>query len=165
MRSIVLIGMPGAGKSTVGVLLAKRLALGFIDTDLLIQEIEGKTLQDIVDGEGYEVLRDVEEKVLCALEARHAVIATGGSAVYSERAMAHLRQLGDLVYLQLPLAGILARVRNLETRGLARRPGQTLEDLFHERALLYERHAQVSLNCEGLSAEETVDAICDALNV
>lgn len=165
MRSIVLIGMPGAGKSTVGVLLAKRLALGFIDTDLLIQEIEGKTLQDIVDGEGYEVLRDVEEKVLCALEARHAVIATGGSAVYSERAMAHLRQLGDLVYLQLPLAGILARVRNLETRGLARRPGQTLEDLFHERALLYERHAQVSLNCEGLSAEETVDAICDALKV
>lgn len=165
MRSIVLIGMPGAGKSTVGVLLAKRLALGFIDTDLLIQEIEGKALQDIVDGEGYEVLRDVEEKVLCALEARHAVIATGGSAVYSERAMAHLRQLGDLVYLQLPLAGILARVRNLETRGLARRPGQTLEDLFHERALLYERHAQVSLNCEGLSAEETVDAICDALKV
>lgn len=163
--AIVLIGMPGAGKSTVGVLLAKRLAMGFIDTDLLIQEIEGKTLQAIVDGQGCGALRAVEERVLCGLEARHAVIATGGSAVYSDKAMEHLRTLGVVVYLQLPLAGILARVKNLSTRGLARRPGQSLEDLFHERALLYERHAQLRLECDGLTAEETVDAVCAALNL
>lgn len=163
MTSIILIGMPGAGKSTVGVLLAKRLALGFVDTDVRLQEIEGKTLQAIVDAEGYEVLRQVEERVLCGLEVCGSVIATGGSAVYSDQAMAHLKRLGRVVYLQVSLPGILARVTNLATRGLARRPGQTLEDLFHERAALYRHYADIELACDGLTAEETVDAISAAL--
>lgn len=165
MTSIILIGMPGAGKSTVGVLLAKRLAMGFIDTDVLLQETEGKTLQAIVDQLGYGALRRVEEEVLCSLQANHSVIATGGSAVYSEKAMAHLSSLGRIVYLRVGLQGILARVQNLATRGLARRPGQTLEDLFHERALLYKRHSNIQLQCDGLSPDETVEAVCKALTL
>lgn len=160
---IVLIGMPGAGKSTVGVLLAKRLAMGFIDTDVHLQEEQGRTLQAIVDTQGYAELRRIEERILCGLQVQHCVIATGGSAVYSEKAMAHLHRLGTVVYLRVSLAEILARVSNAATRGLARRPDQSLEDLFHERAVLYERFADVQISCDGLSPEETVDTIADAL--
>jgi shikimate kinase len=164
MKSIVLIGMPGAGKSTIGVLLARRLAMGFIDTDIHLQEAEGRTLQSIVDGQGYAELRRIEERVLCNLHSEHAVIATGGSAVYSEKAMAHLKQLGTVVYLRVSLEEILARVENTATRGLARRPGQTLEDLFHERALLYLRYADIQVDCDSLSPESAVESLCDALS-
>ena len=163
MKSVVLIGMPGAGKSTIGVLLAKRLAMGFIDTDIYLQEVEGLTLQAIVDGQGYGELRRIEERVLCSLEPEHAVIATGGSAVYSKKAMAHLKQLGRVVYLQVSLEEILTRVVDIATRGLARQPGQTLEDLFHERESLYEQFADVRLACDGLAPEATVDLLCDTL--
>lgn len=161
--SVVLIGMPGAGKSTVGVLLAKRLAMGFADTDILLQGSEGRSLQAIVDSQGYAELRRIEEQVLCGLQLRNCVIATGGSAVYSERAMTHLKTLGRVVYLRVSLAEILDRVTNIATRGLARRPGQSLEDLFHERALLYQRHADIQLDCDGLSPDATVESLCDAL--
>lgn len=161
--SIALIGMPGAGKSTVGVLLAKRLAMGFVDTDILLQNREGRSLQSIVDAQGPVELRRIEEQVLCDLQLRNSVIATGGSAVYSAKAMAHLQRLGRLVYLRVSLAEIQARVTDSATRGLARRSGQSLEDLFHERALLYQRYADIQINSDGLTPEATVEALCDIL--
>lgn len=161
---VVLIGMPGAGKSTVGVLLAKRLAKAFVDTDLLIQQKQSQTLQQIVDREGYQGLRALEETVLCDLPpGGDRVIATGGSAVYSPRAMAHLKRLGTCVYLRCPFAEIRTRITNEGSRGLAKRPGQSLEALFREREPLYERYADLGIDCARLSPEQVVSAICDGL--
>ena len=161
---IILIGMPGAGKSTVGVLLAKRLAKAFVDTDLLIQQKKSQTLQEIVDRQGHQALRELEERVLCDLPpGGDRVIATGGSAVYSPRAMAHLKQLGICVYLRCPFAEIRARVTNEGSRGLAKRPGQGLQALYREREPLYEGYADQVIDCARLSPEQVVSAICNAL--
>lgn len=151
--NIVLIGMPGCGKSTVGVMLAKLKAYDFIDTDLLIQSSEQRTLQDIVDSEGHQSLRKIEEKVLLSLDLKHHVIATGGSAVYSEAAMAHLTSTGTIVFLDVDLATLEARVYNYRTRGLAKRPEQSLADLFDERAKLYTAFAEITVNCSDLTQE------------
>lgn len=161
--NLVLIGMPGAGKSTVGVLLAKRLAKGFVDTDLLIQQIEGEPLQAIVDRRGYRALRAVEARELCRLEVHDAVIATGGSAVYSEAAMAALARDGRVIYLHVPLAELAARISNMATRGLAKAPGQSFEELFQERAALYRRYAELTVDCSGCTPEQTLEAICRSL--
>lgn len=161
--NIALIGMPGAGKSTVGVLLAKRLGKAFVDTDLVIQSAEGCTLQDIVDRRGHLALRPIEEREIAALDVRDHVIATGGSAAYSERAMDALRAHSVVVYLHVPLAGIEERVRNLDSRGLSMAPGQTLADLYAERTPLYRRHADIVVDCDGLDQEAAVDAVCQAL--
>ncbi len=157
--NIVLIGMPGAGKSTIGVLLAKQTALGFVDTDLLIQSAAGRSLQAIVDREGYLALRQLEEQVLLGLSVNKHVIATGGSAVYSERAMAHLKANGLVIYLDVDLATLSARIDNLGTRGLAKRPDQTLADLLHERTALYQRYADLTIPCTGLSHEQVCERI------
>ena len=161
--NIVLIGMPGAGKSTIGVLLAKQTALGFVDTDLLIQSAAGRSLQAIVDREGYLALRQLEEQVLLGLSVNKHVIATGGSAVYSERAMAHLKANGLVIYLDVDLATLSARIDNLGTRGLAKRPDQTLADLLHERAALYQRYADLTIPCSGLNHEQVCDRIIAAI--
>jgi shikimate kinase len=161
--NVVLIGMPGAGKSTVGVLLAKRLAKGFIDTDLLIQTAEGRTLQDIVDHEGHLALRAIEERELCRLAARNQVIATGGSAVYSPDAMGALEAEGIVVYLRVTLATLAERVTNLDSRGIAKAAEQSFEDVFNERTPLYERHARITVDCDGRSPDAVVEAICAAL--
>ncbi|HET8700597.1 MAG TPA: shikimate kinase, partial [Nitrococcus sp.] len=126
--NVVLIGMPGAGKSTIGVLLAKQLAKNFIDTDVLIQSAEGRTLQDIVDNEGHLALRAIEERELTRLGLCNHVIATGGSAAYSERAMAALRRNGIIVYLKVAYPTLARRVTNLGSRGIAKAPHQTLAD-------------------------------------
>ncbi|MDR3084868.1 MAG: shikimate kinase [Christensenellaceae bacterium] len=161
--SISLIGMPGAGKSSIGVLLAKALGLSFVDTDLLIQESEGRLLQAIVEKEGFEGFIALEEKAILSLkQSLRAVIATGGSAVYSKAAMRHLSSFSTLVYLQLPLESLNQRLRNIATRGVLFRPGQTLEDLFRERLPLYERHAELTIPCEGLDVEATLLAILRA---
>lgn len=152
--NLILIGMPGAGKSTIGVLLAKQLAMGFVDTDLLIQRAEGRSLQAIVDGDGYLALRRIEEEVLLGLRVQHAIIATGGSAVYSERAMTHLKQTGRVIFLDVELAELEARVHDFCTRGLAKRPDQGLDDLFRERFLLYSQYADITITCAGLNQEE-----------
>lgn len=158
-KNIVLIGMPGCGKSTVGVLLAKRLGLGFTDTDLIIQQQTGRTLQTIVDGEGYESLRRVEAQALLSLNVQGHVIATGGSAVYSDAAMAHLASSGVIVFLDIPLAEVKRRIGNHSLRGISRHPDQTLDDLFRERLELYRRHGQVTIQAD----QQTADQVCEAV--
>jgi shikimate kinase len=152
--NIVLIGMPGSGKSTVGVILAKLTGRGFVDTDLLIQIASGKSLQEIVDDRGYMELRRVEEEVLLGISCRAQVIATGGSAVYSARAMAHLGRDAVVVFLDADIATLEARVRDFGRRGLAKRAGQTFAELFAERTPLYRAHADITVDCSGLSHEE-----------
>jgi shikimate kinase len=152
--NLILIGMPGAGKSTIGILLAKRLAMDFVDTDILIQLRENRSLQSIVDHDGYEVLRRVEEEVILSFEASHHVIATGGSAVYSTAAMEHLKTGGRVIFLNVSLDTLKSRVQNYETRGLAKPFDQTLEDLFTERLKLYRRFADISIECDFLNHEE-----------
>lgn len=154
-HNLVLVGMPGAGKSTLGVLLAKELALGFVDTDLLIQTDVGKTLQQIVDTEGYLALRDHESRVLANLSLSNSVIATGGSAVYSELAMTALSEQGVIVYLDVSLPTLRSRITNYDQRGIARRPDQTFEDLYEERRTLYLKWADKVIYCD----DKTPDAV------
>jgi shikimate kinase len=162
--NVVLIGMPGAGKSTVGVLLAKRLSLSFLDTDVLIQAREGRALQEIVDADGYLELRRVEERILLATDCSGHVIATGGSAVYSPAAMRHLKSAGVAVFLDAPLAELRRRLCDYETRGLAKRPDQTFEDLFADRLRLYRRYADVTVHCKHTTHEAVVESIRSGLD-
>lgn len=161
--NIVLIGMPGVGKSTVGVLLAKALSRSFVDTDLVVQSAEGRRLQDIIDAEGLAVFLEAEERHVLALECRNAVISTGGSVPYSKRAMAKLRQNGTVVYLKLDLATLQRRITNMDSRGIAIGPEQTFDALYAERTPLYERYADVVIDCAGLDHEQTVAAVLAAL--
>ncbi|GAA6152509.1 homoserine kinase [Pseudoteredinibacter isoporae] len=150
-KSVVLIGMPGAGKSTIGVMLAKELAKDFIDTDILIQSRENATLQDIMDAGGYLHLRDIEADVIQNAHYHNHVIATGGSAVYSDAAMKHLATLGPIVYLEASLDELRRRIHNYESRGIARREDQSFEDVFAERTELYRRYADITIDGDGSS--------------
>ena len=161
--AVVLIGMPGAGKSTIGILLAKELGLDFIDTDVSIQVREGRTLQNITDQQGYLALRSIEEQVLLAEDISGKVVSTGGSAVYSEAGMAHLKQDATVVLLDVPLAELEQRISNFNTRGIARRPDQSFEDLFEERSVLYKRYADIRIDCSTLHIEEVLQKTCSAL--
>ena len=163
MDNIILIGMPGAGKSTVGVLLAKTLGYAFLDTDLVIQQREGALLQPLVDSLGVEAFLDVEADAICSVECRGTVIAPGGSAVCRERAMSHLRALGRIVYLHLPLEELERRLSNISTRGIAMAPGGTLADLFARRAPLYRNYADLTVDVGRQSLEETVALVLRAL--
>jgi shikimate kinase len=157
--NLILIGMPGAGKSTVGVILAKRLGYHFIDTDLVIQAQEQCRLQEIIDRQGLERFRQIEEQVLLGLHTRRCVIATGGSVVYSEQGIAAINQTGRLIYLQVPLAELEARIADMGQRGLVMGKGQSFSDLFAERTPLYERFAEVTIDCSGLNAEQVAARI------
>jgi shikimate kinase len=163
-KNIVLIGMPGAGKSTVGVLLAKELGLNFIDTDVLIQVREQQTLQELLDADGYLALRAAEEKVLLSLfdgsgEHDGVVVATGGSAVYSEAGMKNLVANATVVYLDVPLAELRKRVTNYDERGIARRPDQSFEDLFAERNALYQQYGELVIPAFDCRAEDVIERI------
>jgi len=161
--NIVLIGMPGSGKSTVGVILAKMMAKNFVDTDVLIQLEEQRTLQQIVDSDGHMELRRIEERVLLGVDQRDHVIATGGSAAYSHKAMIHLGREGVIVFLNADLPCLRSRIQNYETRGLAKRPDQTFQELFEERYLLYSRYADITIDCSKLSQEQVCAQIVAAL--
>ena len=163
MDNIILIGMPGAGKSTVGVLLAKTLGYAFLDTVLVIQQREGALLQSLVDSLGVEAFLDVEADAICSVECRGTVIAPGGSAVCRERAMSHLKALGRIVYLHLPLEELERRLNNISTRGIAMAPGETLADLFAYRAPLYRNYADLTVDVGRQSLEETVALVLRAL--
>lgn len=158
-KNLVLIGMPGSGKSTVGVVLAKRTGRGFVDTDLLIQAAAGKTLQQIVDAEGYTALRAAEEAALAGLRVESHVVATGGSAVYSEPGMAHLKAGGLAVYLEVSLATLRQRVGDYSARGVAMRADQSFEDLYEERVALYRQYADLTVDGEG----PTTEAVCERI--
>jgi shikimate kinase len=161
--NIVLIGMPGAGKSTVGIILAKMMSLDFVDTDVLIQILQGRSLQVIADTEGHMALRAIEEKVLLDLRCRNHIIATGGSAVYSEAAMKHMASDGILIFLDADLPALEARVRNFSTRGLAKKPGQSFADLFMERVPLYKKYAEITIECSGRTQEDICATIIEKL--
>ncbi|PSF10892.1 MULTISPECIES: shikimate kinase [Marinobacter] len=158
-RNLIFIGMPGSGKSTIGVLVAKRLGMGFIDTDLLIQEQAGRTLQEIVDQDGYVALRQIEEQVLLALDVHNQVISTGGSAVYSDAAMQHLKRNGTVVFLDISLETVIHRIGDYSLRGISRRPDQSLAELFEERFALYTRYADLTIKGEGFNQDQLCEAI------
>jgi shikimate kinase len=164
-RNIVLVGMPGSGKSTVGVILAKTMARDFVDTDVLIQVAQGRTLQQIVDTDGYLALRAIEEQIILGLNRHGHVIATGGSAVYSDKAMQHLRSNGIIVFLDVALPTLHARVADYSTRGLARRPDQSLADLFHERLILYRRYADISIACDTLTHKQICQRAMESMQI
>ncbi len=159
MGNIALIGMPGAGKSTVGVVLAKRLGYRFLDSDLVIQETYGKLLHELIEEHGVDGFLEIEEWINSGLNCDRCVIATGGSAVYGEKAMRHLGGIASVVYLKLPYAEIEERLGDLNARGVTVRPGQTLRDLYDERAPLYEKYADVTVECGGLPIREIVERI------
>lgn len=163
MDNIILIGMPGSGKSTVGVLLAKALGFDFIDTDLTLQQREGALLQNIINERGTQTFLDLEQAAICSVVCTNSVISPGGSCICRELSMAHLKKQGRIVYLRLPLEEVEARLNNISTRGIAMEPGQTLKDLYDHRAPLYERWADVTVDCAGQSLEETVAAVLRAL--
>ena len=166
MSNIILIGMPASGKSTAGVLLAKTVGYGFIDTDLLIQNEQKALLCDIIAAKGAEEFIQIEENVLADLWAERCVVATGGSAVYGERAMRHLKEIGTVVYLKLGEKTIEKRLKNIVLRGVVmRRSGETVADLYAERVPLYEKYADITVDCEGKDAEQTVRAIAEAVGL
>lgn len=163
--NIVLIGMPGSGKSTVGIILAKLTSRDFVDTDILIQIAKGRPLQDIVDQSGYMALREMEENILLSLNYRNYVIATGGSAAYSHAAMLHLKKNGTIIFLNVDLPTLESRIYNFSTRGLAKRPEQSLADLFKERYELYTTYADVIVDCNRLNQEEVCERIISGTGV
>jgi shikimate kinase len=162
-RNIVLIGMPGAGKSTIGVLLAKTLGMSFIDSDLLIQREDGRLLQEIIDNDGIGKFLKIEEDVILKLKVDNCVIATGGSVIYSDISVNHLKNNGRLIYLKLKYSDIEQRINNMSGRGIVIRQGQRLNDLFNERIILYEKYADVIVDCSNTTIEDVVRMIANII--
>lgn len=161
MQNIILIGMPGCGKSTVGVVLAKAANMDFIDSDLVIQKEMNKKLSQIIDESGDAAFREIENRINAHLTAENSVIATGGSVIYGEDAMRHLKAIGTVVYLKLSYEAIEERLGDLHARGVTIRPGWTLRDLYNERVPLYEKWADVTVDCEQLRLREVVQLLCE----
>jgi len=164
-KNIILIGMPGAGKSTVGVILAKTLGKSFLDTDLLIQEKENDLLQNIINNKGIEGFLEIEEKILSTMNYKNTIIATGGSAIYSEKAMYKLKVDSFVIYLDLRLEEIILRLSNITTRGVVLDKGQTIKDIYFVRKPLYEKYADFTINCNGKSIEEVIYTIINQKNI
>lgn len=162
--NVILIGMPGAGKSTVGVVLAKRLGYRFIDSDLVIQEQQGKLLHELISEYGVEGFWKIENDANAGLDVSKSVIATGGSAVYGKAAMEHLRKIGTVVYLQLSYEEIESRLGDLNARGVTLMPGQTLRDLYEERVPLYEQYADLILVCDNKCLRDIVVEMAEKLD-
>lgn len=162
-NNIVLIGMPGVGKSTVGVILAKILGYRFVDTDIVIQQEEKRLLREIIDSEGVDGFIEIENRINSCLEAEKSVIATGGSVVYGTDAMKHLSEIGTVIYLRLDYRKLKYRLGNIRNRGVVIRKGQSLSDLYKERVPLYERYADIIIDENGCGIEETINNILSEL--
>ena len=163
MKSIILIGMPAVGKSTVGVVVAKRLGYEFIDTDLLIQKQENRLLKEIIEDEGIDGFLKIENQVNCDVQAERAVISPGGSVVYCQEAMEHYKKIGVVVYLRASFETINNRIRNAQNRGVVFKEGQTLEMLYEERVKLFEKYADITLDEEGKELGETIELVLQSL--
>ena len=161
--SLILIGMPSCGKSTLGVLLAKRLGYRFVDSDLLIQEKEGKLLHQIISEEGNEGFIKIENQINSQINEKNAVIATGGSVIYGEEAMSHLKSLGKVVYLKIPFDEMRRRLGDFSHRGVIIRHGNTLEEMYAERAPLYEKYADLTVDVCNASLSDSLAKICDTV--
>ena len=159
MKNIILIGMPGCGKSTIGVVLAKNLGYSFVDSDLVIQEQKGMLLHTIIEEQGLDEFNAIENQINASLQADRSVIATGGSVIYGKEAMEHLRAIGTVIYLQLPYEEIEQRLGDLHQRGVSIREGQTLRSLYEERVPLYEKYADLIIDCTNLQIRDIVKKI------
>lgn len=160
MANIILIGMPGCGKSTVGVILAKTLGIGFVDTDLIIQQRENRLLQNIIDTDGIDHFLNCEADAVKSLDCNNCVVATGGSVVYREDAILHLKKNGKIIFLDVPLDEIKRRLNNINTRGIAAKKNKSIEDIYNERIALYNKYADVIIKTDGESVEKTVEKVC-----
>lgn len=163
MKNLVLIGMPGAGKSTMGVILAKTLGRTFIDTDIVAQETSGRLLQEIIDEDGTDAFLKTEETTILSLHGHHAVIATGGSVVFSTKAMQHLKKDGIVIYLDISFDEMVRRLNNIMTRGIVLATGQSLRDMYNQRVPFYEKYADITINCSGIDFETCIGNILDEL--
>ena len=161
--NIVLIGMPASGKSTVGVILAKVLGMNFVDTDLVIQNREDALLYEIIESKGVEGFLKCEEEAVLSLDTDNSIIATGGSVVYSKKGMKHLSENGKVVYLKVGKDELFSRLKNINERGVVLRDGESLEEMYDERSVLYEKYAVVEIEEVNSSIEDTVVKICDSL--
>ncbi len=162
-NNIILIGMPGAGKSTVGVVLAKNMGYHFVDSDLVIQAETGKLLSEIIEEKGLDGFKDIEDEVNAGIEAEKTVISTGGSVVYCEKAMAHFSDIGKIVYLDVSYEALQKRLGDLNKRGVAIKEGYTLKDLYNERKPLYEKYADIQIHVGKKNIPQTIKAIKKAL--
>lgn len=163
MDNVILIGMPGAGKSTVGVVLAKKLGYRFLDSDLVIQDKTGKMLHEIISEKGTEGFLKIEDEINAALDCHRTIVATGGSVVYGSQAMEHLKEIGKVVYLKLTCETIAERLGDLDERGVALKEGQTLISLYKERVPLYEKYADLTIDCENKMIREIVGELAELL--
>jgi len=161
--NIVLIGMSGAGKSTLGVLLAKALGMDYVDTDIVIQQHEGRLLQDIIDNDGIGKFMEVEEKIVSELELKNCIISTGGSVIYSEKAMNIFKQGGQIIYLHVPYEEIKRRLINITTRGIVIKRGNSLKDVYVERVPLYIKYSHKTLDCSNKDIEHCVSEIIEKI--
>lgn len=161
--NIILIGMPGVGKSTIGVVLAKVLGYQFVDADLLIQEAEGKLLSELIEENGTDGFIEIENRVNSQIQTHRSVIATGGSVIYGKEAMEHLKSIGTVVYLKQNLRVLQRRLRNLKGRGVVLKEGQTLADLYKERTVLYEKYADITVDQYKQTIQQTLKAVQEAL--
>ena len=164
MKNIVLVGMPGCGQSTVGVLLATTLGLSFTDTDLLICAKEEDTLQNIIEEKGLSYFEAVENEVGETLKVKNTVVATGGSMIMYEKAMAHLKEIATVVYINVSLSELKRRLVNIKTRGITFAEGETLDDIFDIRTPLYQKYADITVNADDFTIEETVTKLTEMLN-
>ena len=162
-NNIILIGMPGSGKSTLGVVLAKKIGFGFIDSDLVIQQREGMTLERIIEKHGDAGFIQIENEVNCSISPHHTVIATGGSAVYGKEAMEHFKDIGTVVYLELPPESLEERLGSLKERGVVSNGKTTVKEIFEDRKALYEKYADITVDLEGKTLRESVEELANCL--
>ena len=161
--NIILIGMPGVGKSTIGVILAKVLGMDFMDTDIIIQRREGSKLNEIIEKYGIDGFLKREEQALLSIDVSHTVIATGGSAVYSDTAMKHLSKNANVVYLNISLEDLKKRLVDTKDRGVIIRPDESIDKMYESRSILYEKYAEITVKEEGSSIEDTIRAVINRL--